>query len=88
MSLVLRHRAALFGIVGGYILFAAFRPGHRPVATIMAFVSMLSFLALYLMIGPENNKLVGVFRVDVIAVILLIVAVVLGHRNQHDIQAK
>lgn len=82
MSLLLRHRAALFGIVGGYILIAAFRPNHRPVATIMAFASMLSFLALYLMIGPENSKLVGVFRIDVVAVVVLTAAVFLESRNQ------
>ena len=86
MSLLLRHRAALFGIVGGYILIAAFRPNHRPVATIMAFASMLSFLALYLLISPENNKLIGVFRIDVFAMILLIVAVVLDRRNQSSTQ--
>lgn len=80
MSLLLRHRAALFGIVGGYILISAFRPSHRPVATVMAFASMLSFLVLYLMIGPENNKLVGVFRIDVTAVIILIAAVFMNRR--------
>jgi len=84
MSLLLRHRAALFGIVGGYILMAAFKPSHRPVATGMAFVSMLSFMVLYLMIGPENNKLVGVFRIDLVAVILLTVAVFLERRNQSN----
>ncbi len=82
MSLLLRHRAALFGIVGGYILFAAFRPTHRPVATVMAFASMVSFLALYLMIGPENNKLIGVFRIDIVAVVLLAAAVLLDRRNK------
>lgn len=83
MSLLLRHRAALFGIVGGYILIAAFRPSHRPVATVMAFASMLSFMVLYLLVGPENNKLVGVFRLDVVAVILLIAAVILDRREQN-----
>ncbi len=82
MSLLLRHRAALFGIVGSYILVAAFRPNHRPVATIMAFASMLSFLALYLMIGPQNNKFVSVFRIDVVAVFLLISAVILSRKNR------
>jgi len=83
MSLLLRHRAALFGIVGGYILVAAVRPSHRPVATVMAFASMLSFMVLYLLIGPANNKLVGVFRIDVVAVILLIAAVILDRREQN-----
>lgn len=84
MSLLLRHRAALFGIVGGYVLIAAFKPNHRPVATIMAFASMLSFMALYLMISPENSKLVGVFRIDMVAIVLLAVAVFLERRNQSN----
>lgn len=81
LSLLLRHRAALFGIVGGYILISAFKPNHRPVATIMAFASMLSFLALYLIIGPESSKLIGVFRIDVVAVVLLIAAVILDRKR-------
>lgn len=81
MSLLLRHRAALFGIVGGYILISAFRPNHRRVATIMGFASMLSFMLLYLLIGAENAKLAGVFRIDVVAVILLIIATVLDSKN-------
>lgn len=81
MSLLLRHRAALFGIVGGYILMAAFKPSHRPVATNMAFASMLSFMVLYLMIDAENTKLAGVFRIDVIAVILLALAALLERKR-------
>ena len=81
MSLLLRHRAALFGIVGGYILIAAFKPNHRPVATVMAFASMLSFMALYLIIGPENSKLISVFRIDAVAVVLLTAAFFLDRKR-------
>lgn len=81
ISLLLRHRAALFGIVGGYILISAFRPKHRPAATIMGFASMLSFMLLYLMIGAESTKLAGVFRIDVVAVILLAIATLLDRKR-------
>lgn len=71
LSLLLRHRAVLFGIVGGLLLVAAFRPTLRPTATICGFSSMISFAGLYLFIGPTTDELAGVFRFDLVGIAAL-----------------
>lgn len=82
MSLLLRHRAVLFGIVGGLLLVAAFRPSLRPVAAICGFVSMVSFAALYLLTGVEGNaRLAQVLWIDVVAILLLVAAMALNRRT-------
>lgn len=71
LSLLLRHRAVLFGIVGGLLLVAAFRPALRPTATICGFASMVSFAGLYLFIGPKADELASVFRFDLVGIAAL-----------------
>lgn len=46
LTLLLRHRAVLFGLLGGLILCAAFVPQLRVAALILAPLSMGSFIAL------------------------------------------
>lgn len=81
LALLLRHRAILFGIIGGYVLFATARPAHRTLASIFGFISLLGYMALYLAIPNTNAELGRVFQIDVIAVILLIVAVIFDRKT-------
>ncbi|WP_262694562.1 hypothetical protein [Kordiimonas aquimaris] len=73
MLLLLRHRAVLFGIVGGYIILSAFKPTLRKTATIFGFLSMISFVWLYPSNSPSNALLDRVLQIDVIAIVLLAV---------------
>ena len=77
VRLLMQHRAALFGIVGGFILFAAFVPGYRPAATVAAYVSMGSFVLLWLNSSLSNVALQKIFWVDIVAIGLLTAGVVL-----------
>lgn len=77
LSLLLRHRAVLFGIVGGLLLVAAFRPALRVTASICGLVSMISFAVLYAMVGPQAQELGGVLRADLIGIVVLCAAVAL-----------
>ncbi|MEO1267254.1 MAG: hypothetical protein AAFX99_04085, partial [Myxococcota bacterium] len=43
LVILMRHRAALFGIIGGLIVACAFLPSLRLVAIITGLVSMISF---------------------------------------------
>lgn len=72
--LLMRHRAVLFGIVGGYIIAAAFKPAIRTSATIMGMTSMLSFIWLYPSQDTTNAALGRIVTIDIIAVLLLVVA--------------
>jgi len=46
LQILMRHRAVLFGLLGVFIMIAAFRPSWQPLAIAAGFVSVLSFLAL------------------------------------------
>ncbi len=71
LALLLRHRAALFGIVGGLIIVAAFVEPLQVAAVIMGYLSMLSFVALAASVGPVGAKLTRVRNIDVAAIVLL-----------------
>jgi hypothetical protein len=74
LELMLRHRAVLFGLLAAFIAYAAFRPELHRLALILAFGSVISFLALAWSIGGYNGALSRVVWADVIALAALIVA--------------
>lgn len=78
LVILLRHRAVLFGIVGGLLLWAAFRPALRPVAGAAGLLSMLSFVAFVVAAGGANPPLERVAWIDGVASLALATALVLG----------
>lgn len=72
LLLLMRHRAVLFGVVGGLLLVAAFRPALRAVAATVGLVSAGSFLLLALPLHELNAALQRVFWADVVAVTALV----------------
>jgi hypothetical protein len=74
LALLLRHRAVLFGLLGGFMVAAAWRPAWRGAALLAGAVSVLSFLALALRVGDVNAALQRVVLVDVVAAVALAVA--------------
>lgn len=79
--MLMRHRAVLLAVVGCLLLTAAAQPQLRIVAAAAGFASMISFLGLYLSGTPTSLELAGVFRIDVVAVLLLAVAVMADRRT-------
>lgn len=76
-ELLLRHRASMFGIIGGLMIYAAIKEKYQNIATLLGLVSMISFIILFFMIGPDiNNELTMVMRIDFIATIALILGYV------------
>ena len=73
LELLLRHRAVLFGIVGGLMIYSSLTRRYYLVSTIIGLVSMVSFIFLYFSIGEVNKELERVMKIDVIAVALLVV---------------
>jgi hypothetical protein len=74
MLLLMRHRAVLFGVVGGLLLVAAFRPRLRAVAATVGLVSVVSFLLLALPLHEHSAALQRVFWADVVAGSALLLA--------------
>ncbi len=74
VSLLLRHRAILFGIVGALLVCAAFQPSIRGIATLAGLVSMVSFCVLVLLIQHGNPDLLRIAWIDVAASLALVLA--------------
>lgn len=76
LSILLRHRALLFGLVGGLLLAGAFHAPWRMLAVIVGLISTLGFLLISAQEGGGNAALLRVFRVDVVAAVALLLVLV------------
>jgi hypothetical protein len=79
LVILLRHRALLFGVVGGFILYSAFEPRYQVAAMIMAAVSMLGYLGVMYLVGDYNPSIFKVAIVDMVGIGFLIAAAVLKY---------
>ena len=77
LATLLRHRALLFGLIGGFIIYSVFNPEYQVAAIILAAISMLGYLCILWLSGDTNSELIKVARIDIIGLVLLLVAVVL-----------
>jgi hypothetical protein len=77
LEVLLRHRALLFGLVGGFIIWSAFKPTFQPVAMLMAAVSMLGYVVLVWLVGEPGAQLYRVALVDIVASLALLAAMIL-----------
>lgn len=77
MAILMRHRALLFGILGGFIIYAAFMPELRVLAFIAGFINMLGFVVIARLVGGYRSRVARVERIDMAASALLAVALVL-----------
>ena len=73
LEILMRHRAVLFGLVGAFMVFAAFKPAYQTVAFVGGFISVLSFLYLAWSVGGYNTQVGRVVLADVVALGCLIV---------------
>ena len=73
LIILMRHRAVLFGLLGAFLVFAAFRPQYQLIALIAGFVSVGSFLWLAWSVGGYNAPLARVFTTDIVALVCLVV---------------
>ena len=72
-ELLLRHRAILFGIVGGYMIYAAVLKQHYSTAVLIGMISMVSFVGLYYSVnGQLNSELTKVMYIDLGAIVILV----------------
>lgn len=81
LLLLMRHRAVLFGILGGLMLVSVWRRSLRPVAVWTVGLSMLVFVALIMMQGGPSENLQKVFFADAAALVLLLLVVMAQWRK-------
>lgn len=73
LELLLRHRAVLFGIVGGIMIYSSFTKRYYSLALLIGFISMISFLILFMIVDGEiNSELNKVLKADIVGLIFLI----------------
>jgi hypothetical protein len=73
LLILLRHRAALFGALGVFLVVAAFRPALQGAAFALALISVVSFLWLARSVGGYNAPIARVVVADVVALACIIV---------------
>jgi hypothetical protein len=76
LEILMRHRAVLFGLLGMFFLFAAFRPQLQVAAFLLGFISVLSFLWLAWSVGGYNAHIGRVFAADIVALVALVIGAV------------
>jgi hypothetical protein len=64
----MRHRAVLFGLVGGSLLASAFYPPLRAVGYAVGFASMLSFLLIAWLVDGYSVQLQRVVFMDLVGI--------------------
>ena len=75
LSILMRHRAVLFGLLGSFMVFAALNPPYRTLAFFAATVSIISFLWLARSVGNYGVGVSRVFKADIVALICLVIGV-------------
>lgn len=79
LIILMKHRALLFGILGGFILYSAFVPIYQAPAMLMAAISMIGFVVLMYVVGDYNESLYKVLIFDYVGLIALAIAVVIKY---------
>lgn len=74
IEILMRHRAILFGLLGLFLLYAAFQPSLQLMAIVAGLVSVVSFIAIAWSVGGYNEAIRKVVIADIIATIALIAA--------------
>ena len=77
LVILMRHRAVLFGVVGGLLVASAFHAPLRLVGLIVGLTSMVSFILIAWLVGNYSAELRRVVRVDVLASLALVGAAIL-----------
>jgi len=74
LELLLMHRAVLFGIIGGIMIYSAISKRNYNLAVCIGLISMISFIILLkLSNGEINPELVKVMWMDIIGIIILLI---------------
>ena len=77
LEILMRHRAILFGILGGFLAYAAFTLAIQPIAFLAAFISVASFFFLSFSVGEFNGAIRKIVIADIVASVSLLGAIVL-----------
>lgn len=72
--ILMRHRALLFGLVGGFIFYSVFNPSYQTAAMVMAAISMVGFLYFVWAAGDCNASISKIAIIDLMGIVCLVIA--------------
>ena len=81
LIILMRHRAVLFGLLGSFVIYSAFRPAYQTLACIAGLVSMVSFVILAYASGEFGEALNKAIVAEVIGSVLLIAVLLLNRKR-------
>ena len=76
LIILMRHRALLFGVLGGFVLYSAFVESYQGAAIVMVGISMIGFALLTFLVGEFNQSIFRVLIADIVGITFLSIAVV------------
>ncbi|MFN0246153.1 MAG: phosphopantetheine adenylyltransferase [Kofleriaceae bacterium] len=74
LAILLRHRAVLFGVLGGFFAFAAFVPAYQVAALVMGAASAAAFVVIAWSTPGSSAAIATIVRGDLVAIAGLAVA--------------
>lgn len=74
LAVLLRHRAVLFGVLGGLLVWGIFEHDDRAVAVVAVLVSDVAYALLCRVHRDHNPQLGRVYRADVVSIVALVAA--------------
>lgn len=77
LIVLMRHRALLFGLLGGFILYSVFNPTFQVAAMIMAAISMVGFVLIMYSAASVNAELKKILIADYIGIAFLAIAMII-----------
>ena len=84
LLILMRHRAVLFGLLGAFIIYAAFRQSIQVLACIAGLVSMIAFIALAYASGEFGEALNKAIIADVVGSIALAAVLIIRIRQERS----
>lgn len=77
IEILMRHRSVLFGLLGLFLLYAAFNVRLYLAALVAGIVSVVSFLFMARVVGGYNTEIARVITADLVALVFLAVGFVM-----------
>ena len=77
LIILMRHRAVLFGLLGAFIIYAAFRDSIQIIACIAGLISMLTFIVIAYAVGDFGTLFNKIIIADVVGSVALIAVILI-----------
>lgn len=82
LGILMRHRAVMLGLIGGFLIVAAFRPSLRIPAASIGLISMAAFVLIAFTSGETGADIRNVAIVDIAGSIMAAVVLALAVREK------